>query len=86
MWKKKNENDPNVLKLIKKRSLGTLRRKIGRFLLVVGSLVLQIMLFVTITDMLSENEPLFAIFMFLFIMIMFFYLFRCDMDASSKLT
>ena len=86
MWKKKNENDPNVLKLIKKGSLGTLRRKIGRFLLVVGSLVLQIMLFVTITDMLSENEPLFAIFMFLFIMIMFFYLFRCDMDASSKLT
>ncbi len=83
---KKTEEDPNVLRLMKKGTMGTLRRIFGRVGLVFLSLGLQILLFAVITDILDEYSPLFAIFMLFFTFIMFFHLFKSDMDATSKLT
>ena len=84
---KKPEN-PDVLRLLKRRKKGLLRIIFSRFGITLFLFILQILTFWAILTLveLVDNFELVALLPASFILLMFFYLFRCDMDATAKLT
>ena len=86
MVKKKKNKD--TLNLIHKRPKGILRIIFSRFLIIFALFAVQIILFISIFDLsdtITEWGP-FSLFFLLFVVAMFFYLFKSDMDSTAKLT
>ena len=87
--KKKAEKSEDTLYLItRKRPKGILRIIFSRFLIIFVLFALQILLFVSIFDLSETINGLgpVSLFVMLFILGMFFHLFRSDMDSTAKLT
>ena len=86
MKKKKQEQSPDIICLMKKRKKGILRIVFSRFGLIALLFIIQIMAFVVVFNFLGEQHEWFAFVLLLFIIVMFFHLFRSDMDSTAKLT
>ncbi len=83
---KKDEEKTKVIRLIKKRRKGLLRIVFSRFGIILLLFIIQITAFIYISDLLDESFEWAAVIMLLFILIMFFHLFKNDMDSTAKLT
>ncbi|NLT09519.1 MAG: cardiolipin synthase [Ruminococcus sp.] len=58
----------------------------SRLFLMIILMIFQLLLFLTIYSIFAEYVPNFAVIQALFTTLMVFYLFRCNMDSSAKLT
>ena len=85
MRKIKKPNDPNLLFLLNYQKKGLLRIVFSRFSIIFILCIVQIIGFIVLFGYMDEQSG-FAVVMALFILIMFFHLFKSDMDATSKLT
>lgn len=86
MRKKRKSKD--TIYLIHGRPKGILRIIFSRFLIIFALFALQIIFFVSvfdINDSIYEFEPV-SFFFIMFIVAMFFHLFKSDMDSTAKLT
>ena len=79
-------NDDEIIRLIKHHKKGLLHIIFSRLFLIIILILFQLLLFLTIYSIFSEYVPHFAVFQGLFSLLMVFYLFRCEMDSSAKLT
>ncbi len=79
-------NDDEIIRLIKYHKKGLLHIIFSRLFLIIILILFQLLLFLTIYSIFSEYVPHFAVFQGLFSLLMVFYLFRCEMDSSAKLT
>lgn len=80
------ENDKDIISLIKKRKKGLLHLVFSRLCFFVLIIAFQILLFVALYKLMAEKIPYFLTFQIFFSIGMVFYLFRCSMDSTSKLT
>lgn len=76
----------DVVHLIKKHRKGILNLIFSRLIFFVLLIIFQLMLFGSLYIFMSEKIPYFITFQTVFSMGMVFYLFRCDMDSTAKLT
>ena len=79
------QDNPDVLMLLKSHHKGLLRIVFSRFGLIALLLVIQVIGLNLLFVAMEESEWLLLL-MGVFIIIMFFYLFKIDMDATAKLT
>lgn len=79
-------NDEDIVKLIKKRRKGILNLIFSRLCFFILLIAFQLMLFGALYTFMTEKIPYFLTFQTLFSFVMVFYLFRCDMDSTAKLT
>lgn len=80
------QNDTEIIKLIKKRKKGILNLIFSRLCFFILLLAFQLMLFGALYTLMTEKIPYFLAFQTVFSIVMVFYLFRCDMDSTAKLT
>ncbi len=88
MKKKKNDlsDDPEVIRLMKKRKKGLLRIVFSRFGITALMLLLQVLLIVFAFMLIDEGTEMLTAGAMIFNIAMLLYLFRSDMDATAKLT
>ena len=79
-------HNDETIHLLKRRKKGLLHLIFSRLFLMILLLIFQMMLFLTIYSIFAEYVPNFAVIQGLFTTLMVFYLFRCNMDSSAKLT
>lgn len=79
-------NDEDIVKLIKKRRKGILNLIFSRLCFFILLIAFQLMLFGSLYTFMTEKIPYFLTFQTFFSFVMVFYLFRCDMDSTAKLT
>ena len=75
-----------TIRLLKRKKKGILHLIFSRLFLMTLLIIFQLLLFLTIYSIFSEYVPNFAVIQGLFTTLMIFYLFRCEMDSSAKLT
>ena len=79
-------NDNDIIRLLKKRKKGLLGFVFSRLCFFILLLVFQILLFTALYGLMADSIPYFLTLQTIFSVIMVFYLFRCSMDSTSKLT
>lgn len=79
-------DNPDVLLLMKKKKKGLLRIVFSRFGIIALLLLVQVVGFTLLFEILSVQVEWLALVMGIFTIIMFFHLFKSDMDATAKLT
>ncbi len=86
--KKKNNltDDPDVIRLIKKKKKGLLRIVFSRFGITALVLLLQIMILAAVFIWFAEDIEYYALAATLFTLVVLFRLFLLDMDSSAKIT
>lgn len=77
---------PDEIHLIKKQRKGILRIIFSRFGIIALLFLLQIGALLAMFIFLEDQMEWFTAVMFVFILVMFFHLFKSDMDATAKLT
>ncbi len=80
------EDKENIIRLIPKRKKGILRLIFSRFLIIGVLILLQLFILMVIYVWFYKYFPKLKFFQILFSVSMVIYLFKCDMDSSSKLT
>lgn len=79
-------NNEEIIKLMKKKKKGLLAFIFSRLFFFIILIAFQLLLFLAIYDMLFEKIPYFIAYQTIFSIIMFFYLFSCEMNSTAKLT
>lgn len=80
------EQNDKIIRLIKNKKKGIFHLIFSRLFFMIILIAFQLLLFVSIYDIIRENIPFFPILQTIFFLIMIFYLFLCDMDSTAKLT
>ena len=80
------EQNEKIIRLIKNKKKGIFHLIFSRLFFMIILIAFQLLLFVSIYDIIRENIPFFPILQTIFFLVMIFYLFRCDMDSTAKLT
>lgn len=86
MKKIKKPDDPNLLFLLRYQKKGLLRIVFSRFSIILILFLIQIIGFIVLFGVMDDQLDWFAAVMAVFILVMFFHLFKSDMDPTSKLT
>lgn len=80
------KKEENIINLIPKKKKGFLKLIFSRFLIIGALIVFQLFILMVIYVWFYRYFPSFKIFQIFFSIGMVIYLFKCDMDSSSKLT
>lgn len=79
-------DDPNMIRLLKRKKKGGLRIIFSRFGISVLFLLVQAILFMQLATWVEDGFPWFTVIVSLFSLSMFIHLFMSDMSSSAKLT
>ncbi len=80
------DNNNDITKLLEKHKKGLLSFVFSRLCFFILLIAFQLLLFAALYGLMAEKIPYFLTLQTLFSIVMVFYLFRCSMDSTSKLT
>lgn len=79
-------DDKDIISLLKKRKKGLLGLVFSRLCFFILLIAFQLLLFTALYGLMADTIPYFLTMQTIFSIVMVFYLFRCSMDSTSKLT
>lgn len=80
------DTNNDITKLLEKHKKGLLNFVFSRLCFFLLLIVFQLLLFAALYGLMAEKIPYFITLQTIFSIVMVFYLFRCSMDSTSKLT